>query len=39
MHHYLANQEQENLIVIEIQVGDYFGEDDIIRLNDPYNRI
>ena len=37
-HHYLANEEKENLIVIEIQLGDYFGEDDIIRLNDPYNR-
>ncbi len=38
-HHYLANREKENLIVIEIQVGDYFGEDDIIRLDDPYGRI
>ena len=29
---------EENLIVIEVQLGTYFGEDDIIRISDPYNR-
>lgn len=29
---------KENLIFIEVQTGDYFGEDDIIRLKDDYGR-
>ena len=28
----------EDLIFIEIQTGTYFGEDDIVRLQDDYNR-
>ena len=28
----------ESLIFIEIQTGTYFGEDDIVRLSDKYNR-
>ncbi len=36
--HSLGNNTEENLIVIEVQLGTYFGEDDIIRINDPYNR-
>ncbi|QKG29135.1 mannose-1-phosphate guanylyltransferase/mannose-6-phosphate isomerase [Campylobacter sp. RM16187] len=36
--HRLENQESSNLIIIEVQTGDYLGEDDIIRLNDDYNR-
>lgn len=36
--HYVANTEKENLIIIETQLGSYFGEDDIIRLEDPHNR-
>ena len=36
--HSLGNDTKENLIVIEVQLGTYFGEDDIIRINDPYNR-
>lgn len=28
----------ESLIFIEIQTGTYFGEDDIVRLKDKYNR-
>ena len=36
--HYLANQTDKPLIVIETQLGTYFGEDDIIRLDDPYGR-
>tara|TARA_Y100000991_G_C21838856_1_gene291447 strand:- start:156 stop:740 length:585 start_codon:yes stop_codon:yes gene_type:complete len=35
-HHFIANCTNNELIVIEIQFGDYFGEDDIIRLDNPY---
>jgi len=37
--HRVANQENEDLIFIEIQTGEYFGEDDIVRIEDDYNRI
>lgn len=37
-HHYIENKTSENLIVIETQLGTYFGEDDIIRIDDPYKR-
>lgn len=37
-HHYIENKTNEDLIVIETQMGSYFGEDDIIRLDDPYDR-
>ncbi|MCC2095893.1 MAG: mannose-1-phosphate guanylyltransferase/mannose-6-phosphate isomerase [Hyphomicrobiales bacterium] len=36
--HRLANRGGEPLVLIEIQTGTYFGEDDIIRLEDTYNR-
>ena len=36
--HSLGNDSKESLIVIEVQLGTYFGEDDIIRISDPYNR-
>ena len=36
--HSLGNDTKESLIVIEVQLGTYFGEDDIIRISDPYNR-
>ena len=36
--HCLSNIGNEDLIIIEIQTGDYFEEDDIIRLDDPYGR-
>ena len=36
--HSLANNTQEILIIIEVQYGSYYGEDDIIRISDPYNR-
>jgi len=36
--HRLENQEDTNLEIIEIQTGDYLGEDDIIRLDDQYER-
>jgi len=37
-HHFIENRTNNNLIIIETQLGSYFGEDDIIRLDDPYNR-
>lgn len=37
-HHYIENKANEPLIIIETQLGTYFGEDDIVRLDDPYNR-
>jgi len=36
--HRVGNQGDKPLIFIEIQRGDYFGEDDIIRLSDDYKR-
>ena len=36
--HYIHNETNEYLIIIETQLGTYFGEDDIIRLDDPYER-
>lgn len=37
-HHYIENIFKSKLVIIETQIGEYFGEDDIIRLDDPYNR-
>ena len=37
-NHRIANKNTEDLIFIEIQRGTYFGEDDIIRIEDDYNR-
>ena len=36
--HRLSNPGKENLVLIEIQSGDYLGEDDIIRFDDKYGR-
>jgi mannose-6-phosphate isomerase-like protein (cupin superfamily) len=36
--HRMANPGKEILILIEVQTGDYFGEDDIVRLEDDYGR-
>lgn len=36
--HRLANRGTESVILIEVQTGDYLGEDDIVRLEDVYNR-
>jgi mannose-1-phosphate guanylyltransferase/mannose-6-phosphate isomerase len=36
--HRLKNSGTENLVVIEVQCGDYLGEDDIIRFDDQYGR-
>jgi mannose-6-phosphate isomerase-like protein (cupin superfamily) len=35
----LVNPGKMPLELIEIQVGSYFGEDDIIRLEDSYGRV
>ena len=37
--HSLANNSKNHLEIIEVQSGKYFGEDDIIRINDIYGRI
>ena len=36
--HRLENKEKETLEIIEIQTGNYLGEDDIIRIEDDYHR-
>lgn len=37
--HRIENTGYEPLIFFELQLGDYFGEDDIVRLKDDYNRV
>lgn len=37
--HQIKNTGQEDLIFIEVQLGEYFGEDDIVRLEDNYGRL
>jgi mannose-1-phosphate guanylyltransferase/mannose-6-phosphate isomerase len=37
--HRLANHGSEPLEVIEVQTGNYFGEDDIVRFEDMYQRV
>lgn len=36
--HRLTNTGEEELVLIEVQCGDYLGEDDIVRLDDIYGR-
>ncbi|BBP45133.1 mannose-1-phosphate guanylyltransferase/mannose-6-phosphate isomerase [Thiosulfatimonas sediminis] len=36
--HRLENQGKVNLVMVEVQVGEYTGEDDIIRVADDYGR-
>lgn len=36
--HRLANPSTESVEIIEVQVGDYLGEDDIVRFEDKYGR-
>lgn len=38
VRHRIENDNQEIIIMIEVQTGSYFGEDDIIRIEDDYNR-
>jgi mannose-6-phosphate isomerase len=37
--HRIENQSGEPLVFIEVQTGSYFGEDDIVRLEDDYGRV
>lgn len=37
--HQLINNTMKNIILSEIQLGEYFGEDDIIRYQDKYSRV
>lgn len=39
MLHRLSNPGKIDLILIEVQVGEYTGEDDIVRIEDDYKRI
>jgi len=36
--HRMENPTSENMAFVEVQLGDYFGEDDIIRLEDDFGR-
>ena len=36
--HRAWNETSEDVIFIEVQTGRYFGEDDIVRIEDDYNR-
>ena len=36
--HRLSNPSDKELVLIEVQSGNYLGEDDIIRFNDKYGR-
>jgi mannose-6-phosphate isomerase-like protein (cupin superfamily) len=37
--HRLENHAMTDLVIIEVQTGTYFGEDDIERLEDKYGRV
>jgi mannose-1-phosphate guanylyltransferase/mannose-1-phosphate guanylyltransferase/mannose-6-phosphate isomerase len=37
--HRMTNPGKEPLVFVEVQTGSYFGEDDIVRYQDDYNRI
>lgn len=37
--HQLSNSGKKNLEIVEVQTGDYLGEDDIIRYKDKYGRL
>ncbi len=36
--HRIENKTNEIVVFIEVQTGSYFGEDDIVRIKDDYNR-
>jgi mannose-6-phosphate isomerase len=38
-NHRLGNSSDRPLALIEVQLGDYLGEDDIVRLEDDYQRV
>lgn len=37
--HRIENKGLEKVVFIEVQTGTYFGEDDIVRIEDDYNRV
>ena len=37
-HRVLNESAKKKLVIIEVQTGTYFGEDDIVRIEDDYNR-
>ena len=37
--HSIENKTNKTIVFIEVQTGSYFGEDDIIRIEDDYNRL
>jgi mannose-1-phosphate guanylyltransferase len=37
--HRLTNIGDSELVLIEVQIGSYLGEDDIVRLDDTYGRV
>jgi mannose-6-phosphate isomerase len=37
--HRIANEGDSDVVLIEVQHGTYFGEDDIVRLEDDYGRV
>ena len=39
MKHRLENRTEQLLVIIEVQVGEYLAEDDIVRLEDAYGRV
>jgi len=38
MKHRIENDTEEPVIFVEVQHGEYFGEDDIVRISDDYDR-
>ena len=37
--HRIENTGSDDLVFVEVQHGDYFGEDDIVRLEDDFGRV
>lgn len=37
--HRIENKSTKKTVFIEVQTGSYFGEDDIVRIEDDYNRV
>jgi mannose-6-phosphate isomerase len=37
--HCVTNIGEDELVFVEVQLGEYFGEDDIVRLDDKYGRV
>jgi mannose-6-phosphate isomerase-like protein (cupin superfamily) len=37
--HRLSNPERDDVVLIEVQTGTYFGEDDIERFEDDFGRV